>query len=303
MLLLPLTWIASVMVLYLGNCRVAGRIILMLLIIVTCSFYYIVLRYIYTSRYTHTIPKSYNFKFYQRRNRFVVLNLVAVNSSAEQGKQKRKGVDVRQTPDSSFPAAQSSNSKCDVRGYLPAKEYSDTVHVGSSEQLCDMTRFTSWRQGVVTQMKPLIRRNCKKIAANDKEEIDRVKSSLKHWKNEESDAQFVLRMSNCSNVMEEFSSNFYISPEERKFPLAFILVVYKNARQVVRLLKAIYRPHNLYCIHPDARQGKDFATVFHQISKYLDNVFVASKLEKVAILYASLHFGCTVELYARSAKV
>ena len=158
----------------------------------------------------------------------------------------------------------------------------------STKKICNMTKFTSWSQGVVTQMKPAMERRCEKIAGNDKKEIYRVKSFLKNWKNEESDVQFVQRMNSCVNVIEEFSNNFYVSSEEKDFPLAFIFVVYTNVRQVVRLLKAIYRPHNLYCIHPDARQGEGFARVFRQISKCLDNVFVASKLEKVFYTHRSI---------------
>ena len=146
---------------------------------------------------------------------------------------------------------------------------------------CNASGIKSWEHGVVTQFFPLIKRNCSKLIAGSQAEVYNVRQQLKVWKNEESDAQFVQRMSSCANVVEEFSNNFYVSSEEKDFPLAFIFVVYTNVRQVVRLLKAIYRPHNLYCIHPDARQGEEFARVFRQISKCLDNVFVASKLESV----------------------
>ena len=95
-------------------------------------------------------------------------------------------------------------------------------------------------------------------------------------------------MSNCSNVIREFTNNFYVSPMEEMFPLAYILIMYKDARQVVRLLKAIYRPHNLYCIHPDARQGEEFALVFRMLSRCLDNVFVASKLERVYYMHHTI---------------
>ena len=44
--------------------------------------------------------------------------------------------------------------------------------------------------------------------------------------------------------------------------------------------KSFYRPHNLYCIHPDAKQPT-IVRSFQAISKCLDNIFVASKLEKV----------------------
>ena len=146
---------------------------------------------------------------------------------------------------------------------------------------CNVSGIKSWEHGVVTQFFPLIKRNCSKLIAGSQSEVYHVRQQLKVWKNEESDVQFVQRMNSCVNVTEEFSNNFYVSSEEQDFPLAFIFIVYKNARQVVRLLKAIYRPHNVYCIHPDARQGEKFARVFQQISKCLDNVFVASKLERV----------------------
>ena len=68
-----------------------------------------------------------------------------------------------------------------------------------------------------------------------------------------------------------------MSPVEKYFPIAHILVVYTNAGQVIRPLKAIYRPQNTYCIHPDAKQGTEFAGIFQAISCCLDNVFVVSR--------------------------
>jgi len=56
----------------------------------------------------------------------------------------------------------------------------------------------------------------------------------------------------------------------------------------LRLLKVIYRPHNLYRIHPDAKQGKNFITAFQSISRCLINVFVASKLENVSYAHHSI---------------
>ena len=151
----------------------------------------------------------------------------------------------------------------------------------ASSDYCDATPKRSWKNGVLSQLQPPIKRNCELLRLGDENEINRVKDALKSWSSYETEQQWVQRMSNCSNVIEEFSNNFYISHEEINFPLAYILIVYTNARQIVRLLKTIYRPHNLYCIHPDARQGEDFARVFRQISKCLDNVFVASKLVSV----------------------
>ncbi len=43
--------------------------------------------------------------------------------------------------------------------------------------------------------------------------------------------------------------------EERGFPLAFSVLLYEEAEQAERLLRAVYRPHNVYCIHVDRWEG------------------------------------------------
>ena len=151
----------------------------------------------------------------------------------------------------------------------------------ASKGNCDVHGIESWKKGVITQLKPPIMKNCNLLRQGNRDESIRVSRAMKQWRNTESDQQWIHRMSNCSNVIREFTNNFYVSPMEEMFPLAYILIMYKDARQVVRLLKAIYRPHNLYCIHPDARQGEEFALIFRMLSRCLDNVFVASKLESV----------------------
>jgi len=44
-----------------------------------------------------------------------------------------------------------------------------------------------------------------------------------------------------------------VSEEEREFPLAFSVIVYKDTEQFERLIRAVYRPHNAYCIHLDIK--------------------------------------------------
>ncbi len=146
---------------------------------------------------------------------------------------------------------------------------------------CDLPEVKAWKEGVITQLHPQISANCKLLQKGSKAEAQQVQRALRRWKNVESEDQWLLRMDNCSEVLGEFLNNHYVSEVELDFPLAYIFVVYANARQVVRLLKAVYRSHNLYCIHPDARSGEKYAHVFRTISRCLDNVFVASKLEKV----------------------
>ena len=165
----------------------------------------------------------------------------------------------------------------------------------SSNQLaCKSSEYKSWRTGTVTRIHPHVDANCALLWNNTESEVRRVQTAVENWKNAESDKQFISIMKDCSIVTEEFTGNFYVSQEEMDFPLAFSLVVYTAPQQVIRLLKTIYRPHNLYCIHPDARQSNTFISFFTNFSKCFDNVFVASRLERVyyahsSILEAQLH--------------
>ena len=57
--------------------------------------------------------------------------------------------------------------------------------------------------------------------------------------------------------------------------------MYKDYEQTERLLRAIYRPQNFYCIHPDARAKKEVHETLKSIVRCFDNVFIAPKLWKV----------------------
>ena len=153
-------------------------------------------------------------------------------------------------------------------------------HDQNSRNHCDIKGVKSWKNGMVTLLQPRIEANCTALRTGDEREIGTVKKRIQTWVNAESDETFLKTLSNCSHIVEEYSSNFYVSPEEENFPLAYILVVYTNVRQVLRLLKVIYRPHNLYCIHPDAKRPAVVRS-FQTVSHCLRNVFVASKLERV----------------------
>ncbi|XP_055036750.2 beta-1,3-galactosyl-O-glycosyl-glycoprotein beta-1,6-N-acetylglucosaminyltransferase 4 [Misgurnus anguillicaudatus] len=71
------------------------------------------------------------------------------------------------------------------------------------------------------------------------------------------------------------------SPFEREFPLAYSLVVHKDADLVERLLNAVYMPHNVYCIHYDLKSSYDFISAMQGLARCIPNVFIASKLERV----------------------
>ncbi|XP_012674102.2 beta-1,3-galactosyl-O-glycosyl-glycoprotein beta-1,6-N-acetylglucosaminyltransferase 3-like [Clupea harengus] len=76
-----------------------------------------------------------------------------------------------------------------------------------------------------------------------------------------------------------------LSEEERDFPIAYSMVIHENIEMFERLLRAVYTPQNVYCVHVDKKSPENFMKAVEAIVSCFPNVFVASKLE--AIVYAS----------------
>ncbi|XP_037539603.1 beta-1,3-galactosyl-O-glycosyl-glycoprotein beta-1,6-N-acetylglucosaminyltransferase 3 [Nematolebias whitei] len=76
-----------------------------------------------------------------------------------------------------------------------------------------------------------------------------------------------------------------LSEEEKHFPIAFSIVIHEKIEMFERLLRAIYAPQNIYCIHVDLKSPLEFQTAVRSIVSCFPNVFIASKLENV--LYAA----------------
>ncbi|KAK3710992.1 hypothetical protein RRG08_009582 [Elysia crispata] len=72
-----------------------------------------------------------------------------------------------------------------------------------------------------------------------------------------------------------------VSREELAFPIAFILLFNKDFDQVVFLLRAIYRPHNVYCLTVDSKADQDLLQGARALARCVPNVFVASRLERI----------------------
>ena len=80
---------------------------------------------------------------------------------------------------------------------------------------------------------------------------------------------------NCDKFKETFGYNQHkVSGEELEFPLAFSILTYDDAEQTERLLRAVYRPHNIYCVHVDGKAPNELLKAFQDISRCLPNVIV-----------------------------
>lgn len=76
-----------------------------------------------------------------------------------------------------------------------------------------------------------------------------------------------------------------LSVEERDFPIAYSMVIHEKIEMVERLLRAIYNPQNIYCVHVDQKSSEEFQKAVRAIVSCFPNVFIVSKLENV--VYAS----------------
>uniref|UniRef100_A0A8C5DEA4 Beta-1,3-galactosyl-O-glycosyl-glycoprotein beta-1,6-N-acetylglucosaminyltransferase-like n=1 Tax=Gouania willdenowi TaxID=441366 RepID=A0A8C5DEA4_GOUWI len=96
-----------------------------------------------------------------------------------------------------------------------------------------------------------------------------------------------------------------LSKEEEDFPLAFSIIVHHKVQNFERLLRAIYAPHNIYCIHVDQKSPVSVVSAIKAITSCFSNVFLAKRTENVT--YASwsrvqADLNCMGELYNSSIK-
>ena len=163
--------------------------------------------------------------------------------------------------------------------------------------------FKAWNQGVVSVIEPVVTKNCSLLFAGDIGEVDRVKTYAKKTGNlfvYSSEDKVLNDSKNCTWLTYEFSNNFYTSQEEKDFPIAFTFVVYENPQQFIRLLKVIYRPHNIYCIHLDKKASSYSKQYVASVSHCLPNVFTPRKTENVYWGHYSLidaQMSCFSDLY------
>ncbi|XP_042732113.1 beta-1,3-galactosyl-O-glycosyl-glycoprotein beta-1,6-N-acetylglucosaminyltransferase 3 [Lagopus leucura] len=78
---------------------------------------------------------------------------------------------------------------------------------------------------------------------------------------------------------------FPLSEEEADFPIAYSMVIHHKIEMFERLLRSLYAPQNVYCVHVDGKAPAAFQQAVRAIAACFSNVFVASRLESV--VYAS----------------
>ena len=96
------------------------------------------------------------------------------------------------------------------------------------------------------------------------------------------DKDYLDLTANCDTFLQHGRYNDYeITKEEKDFPLAFSIIMHENVEQMERLLRVIYRPQNVYCVHLDARASLSLHQALHGISGCFSNVIIPKRPIKV----------------------
>ncbi|PVD26133.1 hypothetical protein C0Q70_13801 [Pomacea canaliculata] len=120
--------------------------------------------------------------------------------------------------------------------------------------------------------------DCVKLFAGDREELNRSRLLEEQLPPPPTEEDIVKLTNNCEAFQQEYGFIMSsLTEEERNFPIAYSMLVFKDAPQVLQLLQAVYRPQNVYCIHVDKKAAPLFRDVMSAVADCFDNVFLASQ--------------------------
>ncbi|XP_028414418.1 N-acetyllactosaminide beta-1,6-N-acetylglucosaminyl-transferase-like isoform X3 [Dendronephthya gigantea] len=146
---------------------------------------------------------------------------------------------------------------------------------------------------------------CQRIMKGDRIAIRKAEKIMNHFpKQPFSPESYIKLASNCEKFKNERGYVMKaLSENEAEFPIGYAINIYKDIEQFERLLRAIYRPQNYYCIHVDKKSPDVFHRAVEKIVSCFSNVFVASHSINVnwgefSVLQSTL--TCMKDLWERS---
>ena len=181
----------------------------------------------------------------------------------------------------------------------------------TQQQQCHLPQgnYGSWNNGLVTELLPgRAPKMCNKLftgqtlSAKEEEWID---ESNHLWRSRKNISHLVSMTKNCTWIKSTFKNNFFVSDAEKQFPIAYAINVDRYPHQVLRFLRVIYRPHNLYCLHFDLKSSHTFKRIIFNLASCLENVIVPRKIEDVYRGWHTLidaHASCFSDLLLARAN-
>ncbi|XP_052251981.1 beta-1,3-galactosyl-O-glycosyl-glycoprotein beta-1,6-N-acetylglucosaminyltransferase-like isoform X1 [Dreissena polymorpha] len=147
--------------------------------------------------------------------------------------------------------------------------------------------------------------NCNAIFQGDIDEIQRAEKIIQ-VRNVLQPKKYSEMTKNCSHFKRlRGYIDHHLTEVERDFPIAFSLLIYTDIEQSERLLRAIYRPQNFYCIHVDSKTDEAIYVGMSSIASCFDNVFMTSKRFNVrwgTMTVLEPELLCMQELWNKSAE-
>ncbi|XP_040269778.1 beta-1,3-galactosyl-O-glycosyl-glycoprotein beta-1,6-N-acetylglucosaminyltransferase 3-like [Bufo bufo] len=133
------------------------------------------------------------------------------------------------------------------------------------------------------------RKNCSRIISGDPDEVRKtVIHNLIVTKRRvlATERDYLEETEDCTHFKKlKKYVMFSLSDEERNYPIAYSMVIHDDIEMFERLLRSIYMPQNVYCIHVDMKSSDTFFKAVKAITSCFPNVFLSSKRESV--VYAS----------------
>lgn len=121
--------------------------------------------------------------------------------------------------------------------------------------------------------------NCFRLINGDEAEQRRVVQYQKiHPKKVISNEDYINMTRDCDKFIETRGYiTFPTSEDEKNYPLAFDILVSKDVELFERLLRAVYRPHNVYCVHVDKMAESTLYKAVNEIAGCFENLFLLPK--------------------------
>ncbi|XP_053277813.1 beta-1,3-galactosyl-O-glycosyl-glycoprotein beta-1,6-N-acetylglucosaminyltransferase [Pleuronectes platessa] len=152
--------------------------------------------------------------------------------------------------------------------------------------------------------------NCSAILQGEREALEQAKSLTItkdfHKSVHIPDEHYVNATEDCSAF--KLRRKYLTSPlsqEEEDFPLAYSMVVHHKVQNFERLLRAIYAPQNIYCVHVDKKAKSSVLFAIWAITDCFPNIFLVS--QPVDVVYAAwsrvqADLNCLADLYNSSTQ-
>ncbi|CAH8459463.1 unnamed protein product [Heterobilharzia americana] len=88
----------------------------------------------------------------------------------------------------------------------------------------------------------------------------------------------------CKVFQDSLKHLSWSSREESSYPIGFAFTVYEDIERVARLIRLLYRSHNLYCIHVDRKASDEFYQSVIDLANCLgSNVQVITRSDSVSV--------------------